>query len=92
MADDSNVSLLSILRSYGRKVDYLSNELNLMKFVMKKLVDYLRRQNHNLDTCEHEFTDDDLISGQERKCLKCDAPEELVECYILCRDFLKTKN
>jgi hypothetical protein len=83
---------MKLLQSYGRRVDLLSDEVNLLKFGLKKVLTYLKSKNPDLDSCEHEFSDDDLILGQSRKCLKCNAPEELIESYILCRELLKDKN
>lgn len=88
----STSSLMLILRSYGKRVDILSNEVKLIRYVLKRILDYLKKENPLLDSCDHEFSDEDLIQGQERRCLKCNAKEELVEAYILCREYLESKN
>jgi predicted Zn-ribbon and HTH transcriptional regulator len=76
-------SLLTLINNYGKKADRLTEELSILKVVIKKVQDYLVLMAPEWETCEHEYDD---LPQMVRRCLKCNAKIDEVEILMLCRE------
>lgn len=86
MEIERNSSLMTLLNSYGQKSDRLTEEVALLKVVIKKVQDFLVLQAPEWESCEHEYDD---LPQMVRRCLKCNAKIDEVEILMLCREITK---